>query len=149
MSDELKNAIVGTVFELELDGISVAAFEEFDIPQATRPVIGNRTGTDANHQTLTTGNYEPMEMTLRKVARQLDSIVMGSFRDWFEKGGQMKKSGTVTYKHPDTGAPYYKVAFENAVCNGLKPPSLNANEPTAKAVFEIKFTAPRTYEVAL
>ncbi|MGB5105588.1 MAG: phage tail protein [Candidatus Zixiibacteriota bacterium] len=149
MSDELKNAIVGTVFEVELDGINVAAFESCEIPKSTRPVIGNRTGTDQNHQTLTTGNYEPVEITLRKVARSLDSIVIATFREWFEAGGQMKKSGTITYKHPDTGTAYYRIAFENAVCNGLKVPSVNANEPTSKAEFEISFTAPRTYEVAL
>ncbi len=149
MSDVLKNPVVGTVFELEIDGITVAAFEEIDVPDLRRPVIGNRTGVDPSHQTLTLGNYEPVEITLRKVVRQMDSIALNQFIEWRDQGGQMKKSGSITWKHPETLVAYARLTFENAVCNSLKLPNVNANEPTAKSMFEIKFTVPRYYEIAL
>ncbi len=149
MSDQLKNPIVGTAFEIELDGITVAAFEEIDVPEQARALIQNRDGTDPNYMTLTLGNHEPVTITLRKVARELDQIVLNSFIDWRQKGGQMKKSGTITFRHPETGTPYHRVVFENAICVSVKTPAANANDNTAKATFEIKIATPRVYEVAL
>lgn len=148
MSDVIKNPNITTDFDIEIDGITVTSFERIRPAARSKTTIQNRTGTDRDHFTVTAGMRQPEEFELAKVARTEDFRAINLFNEWHDKGGQEKKSGTITYRHHETGEVYYKFSFENAICTKVQAPEGDANSEN-KAEFVVTIVTPRTYPVSL
>jgi len=146
MANEDLNPRLAARFRVEIDGITIGEFTEFDPEDSSFDSVEDRTGTDPDHMNVSQGLWNTQRLVFRKVARDHDNSAIKQISDWHEAGESDKRGGAVTYLDKE-GNGYHRVAWYDGICTNFKRPSTNATDKTAKAMFEFTVVVPRTTTV--
>ena len=114
-------------FRIEIDGIQVMAFEEYQFSDSECGVIEHRTGIDGPVNNTTAGNWKKATLTLTKYERKGGAADINELLNWsLARSGDKRNGAVITLD--EAGAPIRRTNFSDGWISKYTPSEGNANE---------------------
>jgi len=134
------NKELNSLFEVEIDGISVMAFETFKLDDSEWGEMDARAGADDLFIPTDSGLRKTHKMTVTKHLRVGGWADIKSFWDWYEKGSTDRKDGAIVIKNRD-GGEAGRITFKEGWVQKASFPEHDANNEAEALPYAFTITA--------
>jgi len=135
------NTELNSKFLLEIDNISVMAFEKITIGDSEWGLITNRTGADGLTKQTASGLKKETTLSIEKHLRVGGAADVNEIIQWHQLGSTSKKSGAIALLDRD-GNEVMRLNFKEAWVSKVGFPELDAASEDSNSVFTFDLSVP-------